>query len=194
MDSLDKIDPATAALVLIDLQKGIMRMPVAPHAAADVLARAVKLVERFRALKAPVVQVRVGFSADFGDALRQPVDQPPQLPPGGFPQDWMEIPAELGPAATDILIVKRQWNAFFGTELDLQLRRRNIRTFVLAGISTNIGVEATARAGWELGYHLLLAEDAMSSTSETAHKYSVTTILPRLGRVRPTAEILAALA
>ena len=62
------------------------------------------------------------------------------------------------------------------------------------GISTNIGVEATARAGWELGYHLLLAEDAMSSTSETAHKYSVTTILPRLGRVRPTAEILAALA
>jgi nicotinamidase-related amidase len=191
---MDKIDPSSSALVLIDLQKGIMSMPTAPHASADVLARGVALAERFRALHAPVVLVRVGWSQDYAEALKQPVDQPPQLPPGGLPQDWMEIPKALGPAATDILVVKRQWNAFFGTELDLQLRRRGVRTIVLGGISSHVGVEGTARAGWELGYHLILAEDATSSTIEAAHRFSFATIMPRLGRVRPTAEILAALA
>jgi nicotinamidase-related amidase len=191
---MEKIDPQTAALVLIDLQKGILRMPVAPHAAAEVVARAATLAERFRALHAPVILVRVGWSADYGDALRQPVDQPPPLPPGGLPADWMELDPALKPAPTDIVITKRQWNAFYGTELDLQLRRRGIKTLVMGGIATHIGVDTSARAAWELGYNLILAEDVMSSPIEEAHRFSVTTILPRLGRVRAAAEILAALA
>src|SRR5580704_9584410 len=56
----------------------------------------------------------------------------------------------------DILITKRQWGAFHGTELDLQLRRRGIQAIVLAGIATNIGVESTARQAWELGFSLII--------------------------------------
>ena len=63
------------------------------------------------------------------------------------------------PAPTDLVITKRQWGAFHGTELDLQLRRRGIRCIVLGGIATNIGVESTARAALELGYELVIAED-----------------------------------
>lgn len=190
---MEKIDARTTALVVIDLQKGILRMPVAPHAAVDVLSKSVALADQFRTLGGQVVLVNVGFAADFADALRQPVDQPPQMPPGGFPTDWMDFPTELGPKGNDIRITKHQWGAFYGTELDLQLRRRGIQTIVMTGIATHIGVESTARNAWELGYTQWFAEDAMSSMSEDAHRFSVSTILPRLGRVRPTAGILSAL-
>jgi len=110
-----------------------------------------------------------------------------------LPADWLEFPAELAVADGDIKIIKRQWGAFYGTDLDLQLRRRGIKTIVLGGISTNIGVESTARAAWEHGYALVLAEDAMSGQSPEAHHFSVETIMPRLGLVRQTSEILAAL-
>src|SRR3546814_2351811 len=86
-----------------------------------------------------------------------PVDQAPPLPPQ-LPDTWWDIPAELDHQPSDILITKRQWNAFYGTELDLQLRRRGIDTIVLGGIVTGIGVESTARAGWEQGYGQVLVE------------------------------------
>ena len=92
----------------------------------------------------------------------------------------------------DILITKRQWNAFYGTEFDLQLRRRGVRTIVLGGISTNIGVESTARAAFERTYSLVLVEDAMSCASAEQHEASVRFIFPRLGHVRSTDQVLAA--
>src|SRR3984957_15634131 len=149
---LQKLDSKTTALVLIALQQGILGFGKAPRSAESVLTASAKLAKRFRELSAPVVLVRVGWSADFGDALKQPVDQPVVLPAGGLPSNWWDFPAELAVEARDILITKRQWSAFYGTELDLQLRRRGIETIVLGGISTNIGVESTARAAHEHGY------------------------------------------
>ena len=92
----------------------------------------------------------------------------------------------------DIVLAKRQWGAFYGTGLEQQLRRRSIRTIILGGIATNIGVESTARAAFDRGYELVFAEDAMSSISEDAHNFSVKNIFPRMGRVRSTEEILRA--
>jgi len=129
------------------------------------------------------------------EALKQPVDRPMSAPAGGYPVDWMDFVPALEVADSDIIITKRQWGAFYGTELDLQLRRRGVRTIVLGGVSTNIGVESTARAAWEHGYGLVFAEDAMSSsgTGVDLHGFSIANILPRLGLVRQTSDILAAL-
>jgi nicotinamidase-related amidase len=190
---MDRLDPRTTALVLIDLQKGILPFAHAHRSGAAVLAAAAPLAARFRELGAPVVLVRVGWSADFGDAPKQPVDQARGAPPGGFPADWWDLPEELASVPGDILVTKRQWGAFYGTELDLQLRRRGISTIVLGGISTNIGVESTARQAWEHGYALVLAEDAMGAQSAEHHRFSIDNIMPRLGRVRQSGEILAAL-
>jgi nicotinamidase-related amidase len=189
---MDKLDPRTTALVLIDLQKGILPFAKGPLTGEQVVTRGAALASRFRAAGAPVVLVRVGFAPDFADAPKQPVDRATAAPPGGLPANWWEIPEELATVPSDILITKRQWGAFYGTELDLQLRRRGITTIVLAGIATNIGVESTARSAWEHGYALVLAEDAMSTESTEHHKFAAEHIFPRLGRVRPTAEILAA--
>lgn len=186
------IDLTKTALVLIDLQKGITGRETAPHSGKDVVTRSAKLAARFRQAKAPVVLVNVNFSPDFGDALKQEVDLKFQM--GQLPPDWAEIVDELGQEPSDLRITKRQWGAFYGTELDLQLRRRGVTQIVLGGISTNIGVESTARAAWEHGYALVLAEDAMSAANAEQHQFAVDTIFPRLGRVRSTAAILDMLA
>lgn len=186
-----ELDAATTALVLIDLQQGILAYAKAPRDAAAVLAHAAPLAAAFRAARSPVVRVKVGFSSDGGDVLKAIVDAP--NPPGPPAADWMADPAELPAQPGDIQIVKRQWGAFHGTELDLQLRRRGIRTLVLAGIATAIGVESTARVAWELGYDIVFAEDATSGPDAAMHVNSFEKVFPRLGRVRKTADILAAL-
>ncbi len=186
-----KLDPSTTAIVAIDLQKGIVAMPgSSPYTPQEVLARAAQLLDAGRAAGAQVVLVRVGRSADGRDALLTPVDEGwrPSAPPS---PDWSELHPDLKPQEGDVLILKRQWGAFYGTDLDLQLRRRGIKTVVLCGIATEFGVESTARAAHEHGYAVVLAEDAM--TGRNGHQNSVKNIFPRLGRVRSTAEIIQAL-
>ena len=185
---MNNLDPHSTALVLIDLQKGIVGRPLAPHSGPDVLKNSIALAGKFRRAGAPVVLVNVGWSPDFKDALRQPVDQPIQMPPGGFPAGFMELADGLAEAG-DLRITKRQWGAFHGTELDLQLRRRHIQTIVLGGISTNIGVESTARQAWENGYALILAEDATTSQSAEMHEFAFKNIFPRISRIGKSADI-----
>jgi nicotinamidase-related amidase len=185
---MQPLHPETTALVLIDLQKGILARTFAPHSAGDVLKRSGELAERFRSAKACVVLVNVAWSPDFKDALRQPVDQPNQIPPGGFPPQFSELADGLAKPG-DIHITKRQWGAFHGTELDLQLRRRGVETIVLGGIATNMGVESTARQAWEHGYVLVIAEDAASAQTAEMHKFAFENIFPRIGRVAKSSEI-----
>jgi nicotinamidase-related amidase len=187
------LDARSTALVLIDLQRGIVGRDTAPHPAAKVVANAVLLANRFRQMAATVVLVRVSFSADGKDVLAASVDAPFTVRPGQMPPDWSEIVPELGPREDDLIITKHQWGAFYGTELDLQLRRRGVRSIVLGGIATNFGVESTARDAWERNYALIFPEDAMAGMSADAHAFAVRNIFPRLGRIRSTEQILKAL-
>jgi nicotinamidase-related amidase len=182
------LDPRSTALVLIDLQNGIIGTPLAPRSGRDVLATATAFAKRFRAAGAPVVLVHFALADDYADALRQPVDQPTPLPAGGLPAGWSDLGGGLAEAG-DIGITKRQWGAFYGTELDLQLRRRGIRTIVLGGIATNFGVESTARQAWEHSYELVIVEDATASTSAELHDFAIRFILPRIARVTQTSDI-----
>jgi nicotinamidase-related amidase len=179
----------SSALVLIDLQKGITSFPIAPRASTEVVRNATSLANRFREIGAPVFLVRVAFPTGE-TALKLITDAQPPLP-ASEPEGWLELAVE--PHQQDILILKRHWGAFYGTELDLQLRRRRSETIVLGGISTNFGVESTARNAYEFGYHSVFAEDAMGAFTGVNHKFAIQNIFPRLGRVRSTQEILHAL-
>ena len=188
---MDSLDPRTTALVLVDLQKGILGFPLQPSSGAALLAAGAQLAKRFRAAGATVVLTRVSWSGDFADALQQPVDRP--LPgPAQLPAEWAEFPPELEHSPRDIIIMKRQWGAFHGTELDLQLRRRGIRTLVLGGVATNMGVESTARQAWEHGYEVIFASDAITGIDAQLHAFALASIFPIIGRIRRTAEILEA--
>jgi nicotinamidase-related amidase len=186
------LDPRTTALVLIDLQRGIVSRDTKPHSAADVVARGAQLAKRFRELGATVVLVHVGYSADDRDRLQPQTDAPPAVS-GPLPPDWSELVPELEQSPNDVIVLKRQWGAFYGTQLDLQLRRRSVRSIVIGGIATNFGVESTARDAWERNHQLVFAEDAMAGVSAEAHQFAITNIFPRLGLVRSTEEIIGAL-
>ncbi|MHB1566434.1 MAG: hydrolase [Acidiferrobacter sp.] len=188
-----KIHRLRAALVVIDLQKGIVDRTTAPYPSLMVVANAARLTAACRARGLFIVLVNVAFAADQGDRVNRPCDQPmPPVRDRGL--DWAAIVPELDPQITDYHITKHQWGAFYGTDLDLQLRRRGIDTLILCGIATNIGVETTARNASERNYAQIFAEDAMAAMSAAEHAMSVTTILPRLGHVRSTNEIISALA
>ncbi|HMI57926.1 MAG TPA: isochorismatase family protein, partial [Gemmatimonadaceae bacterium] len=88
------LQPKQTALVLIDLQKGILGRQTAPHSARDVLARSASLAEQFRRAGGLVVLVHVSFSADGGDRLTQPVDETP--PSAAPPPGYDEISPDLG--------------------------------------------------------------------------------------------------
>jgi nicotinamidase-related amidase len=182
------IDPKKTALVLIDLQNGIIGLDLGPRSGETVKAGCVALAEKFRAAGAPVILVNVTWSKDYGDLPSQPVDAPGEHPEGGIPDAWAAL-ADGVAAPTDIRITKRQWGAFYGTELDLQLRRRGITTIVLAGIATNLGVESTARSAWEHGYAVVLVEDLCTSFNEAMHDFSFNAIFPMLGRVVKAADV-----
>lgn len=184
------LSKAKTGLVVIDLQKGITSMSTEPYDTTTVISNAVKLANAFRANKMPVFLVHVVFSKDT--ALK-PIADLAMPSRGEMPADWADIVPELGPEPSDIVIAKKQWGAFYGTDLDLRLRRRGIDTIVLAGIATTYGVESTARFAYEYGYQQIFAEDAMSDRSPEAHKSSIEFVLKRIGRVRQTADILQAL-
>ena len=185
-------EPRRTAVAVIDLQKGIVVFPGSPHSAPSVVANCVELLAAARSVGAQPVLVHVGRSPDGGDALKMTVDEPMRAT-SALPPDWSELIPELNRQPGDIVILKRQWGAFYGTDLDLQLRRRGLTTIVLCGIATEFGVESTARDAYERGYEQVFAEDAMTARSAENHTNSIAHILPRMGRVRSTGEIVAAL-
>lgn len=186
--ALSTIDPSSA-LVVIDLQNGIVGIPTRPHAPSDVVARTVALADAFRAAGRPVVLVRVSLRPDGSDAApgRTEVAGRAGTPPPG----WDEIVEALAGHPEDIVVTKRNWGAFHGTDLDVQLRRRGVTQVVLTGIATSAGVESTARAAHEHGYHVTVVTDAVADRDEQTHRHSVERIFPRIGETGTTAEVLA---
>lgn len=176
------LDPRQTALVLIDLQRGIVGMELGPRSGPEVAEAGRVLASRARAAGVLVVPVRVAFSRNFADAPSSRVDKAATRGDGGLPADW-STPVDGLVEADDLVVTKRQWGAFHGTELDLQLRRRGIDTIVLGGIATNLGVESTARAAYDHGYHTVVVEDACTSVSAALHAMAFEHVFPRLGRV-----------
>jgi nicotinamidase-related amidase len=191
--ALTTLDERTA-LVVVDLQAGIAAAPVQPYSGAEVVARSVELADAFRARGLPVVLVRVCFAADGADAVPGRTEGPRPGAAAARPAGWDVIVPELAGRPGDIVVTKRNWGAFHGTDLDVQLRRRGVTQVVLTGIATGMGVESTARAAHEHGYHVTLATDAMSDRDAEVHRNSVERIFPRLGETGTTDEILKLLA
>ncbi|WP_216628816.1 hydrolase [Neobacillus dielmonensis] len=181
-----------AALVVIDLQNGVVALEGKPYSTKDVVSKAAKLINVFREEGAFVGIVRV-TSKDGKDVLKPLTDISSPLITGKPPKNPGDIVSEIGVTDTDFLITKHQWGAFYGTDLDLQLRRRGIDTIVLCGIATGYGVDTTAREAFQHGYNQVFAIDAMTGISQEEHEYVLKYIFPRIGRLRTVDEIIESL-
>ena len=183
--ALTTVDPRPA-LVLIDLQKGILARPTA-HPIEGVLDRAAELARGFRARALPVVLVNVAGGAPGR------TEAPPRSAAAQPAADWMEIAEQLEPQPSDHRVTKMTWGAFHGTGLDPLLKELGVTQLLLGGVATSIGVESSARAAFEHGYNVVLVTDAMTDTSAEAHASSLALIMPRLGECTTAAAALAAL-
>jgi nicotinamidase-related amidase len=173
------------ALILIDLQHGIMRMTIL-HDRALILSNAKRLVEAFHGGALPVVFVRVN------DLRPTRTDEPP--PSGWVPTpDYDQFTDELSPSAEDVVVTKHGRDAFYATDLDLQLRRRAVTQVVFAGIAASRGVESSARSAQVRGYNVAFAVDAISDVHEPSFDHSTRVMYPRLGQVGTTETLVAAL-
>jgi nicotinamidase-related amidase len=175
-----KLD-TTAALIVIDLQKGIVSLPTV-HPTAEIVERSARLARRFRERGLPVVLVNVTGGAPGRTDSRRPRFS--------FPEDWTELVPELEQHVDDHLVSKQRVGAFIGTSLDDYLRQRGVTQVVLTGVATSAGVEATARSAYDYGYNVVLVVDAMTDRDADAHRHSVERIFPRLGETAITDEVL----
>ncbi len=174
------LDPKSA-LIVIDLQKGVVGLPTV-HPANAVVKRARELADAFRRHALPVVLVNVdGGAPGRAEQTRSTRD---------FPAGWTDLVPELNHQPTDHTVTKRTWGAFTNTGLEKHLRGLGITQVVIAGVSTSIGVESTARHAHENGFHVTLAVDAMTDMNADAHQNSITRIFPRLGETGSTQEIV----
>lgn len=179
----------TPALVVIDLQTGILGHPTA-HPIETVIDNSAKLAEAFRAKGLPVVLVNVAGSAPGRTDRNKAIGRQGG---GTIPAEATVLVPELNQQPSDITVTKRTLGAFLSTDLDEKLKQVGATQIVLTGVSTSSGVESTARTGYELGYHVAFVVDAMSDAAEP-HEASVTYQFPKLGELGTTAEVLELLA
>jgi nicotinamidase-related amidase len=170
-----------AALVVIDLQKGIVGMPTA-HPMDGIIRNSVALVEAFRARKLPVVLVNVD-------------GQPPGRTERSFsldrmPAGWTELIPQLNRQPSDHLVTKKTRGAFTNTDLEQYLKANAVTQVVIIGVSTSAGVESTARHAHELGFNVAVVTDAMTDTEADAHHNSVTRIFPKMSETGTTQQLL----
>jgi nicotinamidase-related amidase len=185
--TLTTLDPVPA-LVVIDLQKGLMATPTV-HPIEEVVDRAARLANAFRRHLLPVVLVNATGRAPGrteADRTRSSDFKPSS--------DWADLVDELDAQPGDHLVTKQRWGAFHETSLNARLRELGVTQIVLAGVSTSAGVESTARSAYEHGYNVVLATDAMTDRDPAAHENSVERIFPKLGETATTDEILGFLA
>jgi nicotinamidase-related amidase len=169
------------ALIIIDLQKGIVGLPAA-HPIENVVQNASELAEAFRRKRLPVVLVNVAGGAPGRTEQTRSLS--------GLPADWTELVPELNQQAGDYRVTKQTWGAFTNTGLEKHLKELGVSQVVIAGVATSVGVESTARQAHEHGFHVTLATDAMTDLSPDAHENSIARIFPRLGETGTTQEIL----
>ncbi|OVE68197.1 hydrolase [Clostridium diolis] len=192
LNEKELINAKTSALVLIDLQKGIAAGGISgsSNPVDQVIKNASKLVKEFSEKGAFIVLVRVS-TIDGKDMVKPKTD----LASSGmkYQEGWDELIPEIAGTKNAHIVTKRQWGAFYGTDLDLQLRRRGIDTIVLGGISTNIGVDTTAREAFQHGYNQIFVEDAMTAISKEEHEYVCKYIFPRIGKIRTSEQVVSLL-
>ncbi len=102
-----------------------------------------------------------------------------------------DVPDELKPESSDIIIINFDSSAFSHTDLDCILRAKDIKQLFLAGIATNWIVESTTRYGAELGYDIVVLEDCCQGFTDELHEFAITQTLPYYAVVMKSPDFIA---
>lgn len=191
----------TRAIILIDFINDIVHPDgklaakgyadfVARHATLD---RVATLLAHARAADIDTIHVRVGFSPDYkeqpkGSPLFGHADKLGALRLGAW---GTEFHALATPLPGEAVVTKHRVNAFVGTPLDLLLRARGVKAVALAGCSTDVGVQTTARMAHDLDYACTVIGDCCAAPQDEDHAPTLR-MLAKVARVATLAEFMAA--
>lgn len=175
----------TTALIVVDMQAGSLA-GIPDEAAAPLRENAKRLLDAFRAGGLPVVLATVtgtpsGRTA-YGSGSRP------------MPAEWTAPAEGFAPAEGDIVVERATWSALADPAIIARLKDAGAGTVVLTGIATSFGIESTARAAYDAGFHVVVPADAVADRSAEAHGIRITGVFPALAHVTDTATVLSAFA
>ena len=175
----DACDPSRLALVVYDMQVGILHQLRDPHA---IVARVAKVLEAARAAGVRVFFMRhlslpkelMGAFAYRMAMAWQRTDNPDEVKPW-FLRDspGFAITPELAPRASEAIFDKLTMSALEGTPLAIALRDCNINAVALVGVAMEIGIEPTARHAADLGIIPIIVADACGAGHAEAAERSI---------------------
>jgi nicotinamidase-related amidase len=185
-------------LLLIDMQHDFMDTTGSCYniGAEDTITPTAELIAAFRSAGLPVIftrEVHRPHLADAGLEADPNYHVPIHTVEGTM---GMEIIDELQPLAGEMVVDKRRYSCFLGTELELLLKRDRIDTIVICGVSSDVCVHWTAGEAWQRDFHVRVVEDCTAGTSLEDHDASML-ILRNLcsgGRKIVSSDILRAVA
>ena len=196
----EKVAPEHTALIIIDIQNDfcahggfLSELGRDLSMVQAMVPRLNSFISRARDAGAMVVFVR----AVFDDPYLSPewADKWTKSPSGKglcLNGAWGTELHLLQPQAGDAVITKHRYSAFKGTDLDLVLRSKGVKTLLMSGVSTNVCVESTARDGHQMDYYIVFLEDCVANTDRQAHENTLENIRRYFGEVCSSAEVLSA--
>lgn len=187
---MNAVEPHSAALLVIDVQRGMDDPSRPPRNNPDAEANIARLLAALRASNVRCVHVQ-HHALDPASPFAP--DQP------GHP-----IKDIAAPLPDEWLIVKHVNSAFIGTDLEARLRANGITTLILTGTATNYCVESTARMAGNLGFDTYVVSDATAAWDRLGpdgiqrfaadiHAYSLSSLHEEFATIVTTDDVLAAL-
>ena len=189
-DYLDKIGdynvrraypkPAKCALLVIDMQQYFLQI------ASPIIGNVLSIIEACRARGIRVIFTRHGHKDINKDGGMLGKWWGEYIEYGS--KDW-EIIKGLSEEATDVVLDKNRYSAFFGTDLDESLRSRNIDELIVTGVLTNCCCETTARNGFVHDYRMFFVSDATATINDDLHVASLKNLAFGFAHILTTEEL-----
>jgi nicotinamidase-related amidase len=195
-----ELNPGTTAVLAVHFQNDVVDTDgafggffAAPAAARNVVGVAKEIIDAAHVSGSTVVYTKVGFDAGHADLVpNNPllgiVAQQGCLVNGTWQTETVGglLPGE------DLVLTGGRVSSFAGTQLDTILRGKGINTVLVFGVATNLSVESTARHASDIGYRVVLVEDACSAATDEAHNAALES-LGLLAEVASSSDVIAAL-
>ncbi len=189
------IDPTHTCLVVWDVQNALVQNIFNKE---EFISHLKVFVEKLRG-KMPIFYTKItplknGFQSswsyyttmkNFGISAEEAVKMPHFMSKPGS----RDIYSEISPTSEDIVIEKSTTSIFIGTDFEQMLRNREIKTIIFTGISTEVGIESSARDASNRGFYTVIVSDCVSSSNKAFHEYALK-ILDKLFIVKDSSEIL----
>lgn len=199
----ERLDPKSTALIVVDVQNDFCDPEGICAKAGDDYTATLPMVEKIKDMLAAARKAGL-FIVFIRTSYDQPVLSPPtaetQYRRRGFSgiclegTRGIEFVDGIGPlpgAPNEVIVDKHRPSAFWYTRLDLVLRSNGIKTLVMAGFATDVCVESTLRDGFFKDYHIVEADECVSSFDPAHHSASQTVVGKYFGPILPMKDIIA---